>query len=285
MPPTLTLPSPPGPAVTDADPGLTLIRSEAGRLWPDPVDLWRFRDLFWTLVKRDIQIRYKQAVLGAVWAVIQPVTMMVVVAVFLGPITGVSDPVTLYAGLLPWTFFASCVTLSSGSLLANAGMISKVYFPRLILPVSSLGAPLLDYLLGMVVFAGLLVMYEAPIGPRLLLIPALVLTTALTALSIGVFISALTVRYRDFRYVVPFLVQVLFFASPVIITADRFPAWIQPWLALNPIGGTITAIRGAVLDQPIDYTSWAVSTAVSVLLLIAGVAYFTRVERRFADVV
>lgn len=269
----------------DASHVCTLIRPPGRWALPDAAELWRYRDLWWTLAKRDVQVRYKQAVLGAFWAIVQPFTMMVIVSTFLGPITGVSDPVTLYAGLLPWTFFASCVALSSSSLLANASMIQKVYFPRLILPLASIGAPLLDYLLGMGVFAVLLWWYQTPVGVGLLLVPLLVASTAITALSIGVLVSCLTVRYRDFRYVVPFLTQVLFFASPVIVTADKFPPWVQTLMPLNPIGGTISAIRAAVLNQPVDYAGWAVSVCVSLGLLGFSVVYFTRVERKFADVV
>lgn len=267
------------------DTAITRLQPRSGWALPDFRSLWQYRDLLWFLAKRDIQVRYKQTALGALWAVIQPFGMMVVIAVFLGPITGVSDPVTLYAGLLPWAFFSATVNASSNSLLSNSGMLRKIYFPRLVLPIASVGAPMVDYLLGFIVFIGLMVWFQVVPGVETLLLPLMVLTTIVAALGVGMFVSALVVSYRDFRYVVPFLLQVMFFATPIIITQDKFPQWLQPFLGLNPIAGSITAMRSAVLSEPLDYLAWGISSLVAVLLLICGTAYFLRVERKFADVV
>lgn len=268
-----------------AAPPVTVIRPRRRLTLLDLPGIWRYRDLLWLMAKRDVQVRYKQTLLGALWAVLQPFGMMVVIAVCLGPITGVRDPITLYAGLLPWTLFSAGLAAAGNSLLTNSNLLKKVYFPRIILPLAALGAPVLDFGIGFGVFIGLMIWFATPFSPALALLPLFTLTTLTAALGLGFVTSAISATYRDFRFVLPFALQVLFFATPIVVTHEQFPAWLAPALWLNPVSGTIGGFRSAVLGQPIDWAGWAVSSAVSVACLLAGLWYFSRTERRFADVI
>ncbi|MAE61718.1 MAG: phosphate ABC transporter permease, partial [Planctomycetaceae bacterium] len=190
----------------------------ARRGW-QPIDvarLWRFRDLLWLLALRDIQVRYKQAALGAVWAVIQPLVLMIVFRTFLGRFTGRVDPVELFCVLVPWMFFAATVTAASNSLVGNAELLRKVYFPRLIAPLAAVGAPLLDFGIAFVVLFGLMGWFGTTFSWQLAMLPLLVGSTIVAALGGGILMASLTVTYRDFRFVVPFAVQLGFFLTPVI---------------------------------------------------------------------
>lgn len=256
--------------------------------------LWQFRELALCLAMRDIQVRYKQTLLGAAWALIQPVAMMVALTAVRrvlapAPAAGVTsiytDAVFIFAAILPWTFFSASVTASTNSLVNNAHMLRKIYFPRLIVPVSAVGAPLLDYMIAFIVLAALMLVCGIAFTTKLLLLPALIVTTIIAALGVGVLLSALTVAYRDFRYVVTLLVQLWFFATPVLYSLDEMPARYRWLMGFNPVGGTIEAFRNAVLDRPIDLPLWCASTAVSAICLVVGLLYFTRAERRFADIV
>jgi len=193
--------------------------------------------------------------------------------------------VFIFAALLPWTFFASSVTASTNSLVANSHMLRKIYFPRLIIPIAAVGAPLLDYGISFVVLAAMMWWFQMAFTWQLLLLPALVVTTMIAALGVGVMLSALTVKYRDFRYVVTLLIQVWFFATPVIYCVGELPLQYRWLMMLNPMGGTIEAFRSVVLCTPVDYVAWAVSTQVAMLCLLIGLIYFGRAERQFADVV
>ncbi len=252
-------------------------------------ELWRFRDLLWFLALRDIQVRYKQTILGAAWAVIQPLGMMVVFSVVFGRYMNVTDrisgpyPIFLYAALLPWTFFASSVSASSNSLIANANMLRKVYFPRLIVPLSAVGAPLVDYAIAFTILVGLMMWYSVAISWQIIFLPLLVFSTIITALGVGVLLSAITVSYRDFRHVIPFMLQVWLFLTPVVYPLEFETKWA--WLFnLNPMAGTISAFRSAVLGESINYSAWGMSLTMAVLLLAIGLFMFKRNERRFADI-
>ncbi len=266
---------------------LTVLAPRRG--W-QPLDLkllWRYRELMGFLALRDIQVRYKQTVLGVLWAVIQPVAMMVMITALrriMGR-DGDNDLVFVFAGVLPWTFFAASVTGSTNSLVANAHMLRKIYFPRLILPLAAVGAPLLDYAICFGLLVILIWWFGVAVTWQLLLLPILVVTTIVAALGVGVLLSAMTVAYRDFRYVVTLLVQIWFFATPVIYSINEVPSQHQWLLWLNPMGGTIAAFRAAVLGTPIDVQAWTVSAMVAALCLIVGLIYFSRAERRFADIV
>jgi lipopolysaccharide transport system permease protein len=254
-------------------------------------ELWAYRELLFFLVWRDVKVRYKQTVLGAAWAVAQPVAAMLVFTLFLGRLGAVpSDlpyPLFVFAGLLPWTFFANAVTATGQSVVGNQGLVTKVYFPRLIIPMSAAGAPLVDFGIAFVLLLGMALAYGVLPGWGALLVPALVLGLVVAALGVGALLAALTVAYRDFRHVVPFLVQVWMFATACIYLeagAVVGPRW-QAVLPLNPAYGLVANFRQAVTGRPLDLYSLAVSGSVSLALFVLGCAYFRRVERTFADVI
>jgi lipopolysaccharide transport system permease protein len=269
-------------------------RIEPTRGWRpiDLAELWRFRDLMRFLVSRDIKVRYKQTALGALWALIQPVVTMLVLHLFFGKLLGMADrvgdvpyPVFLYAGLLPWTLFASSITASSNSLVNNSHILTKVYFPRIMVPLASVGSPLLDYGIAFGVLLGMMAWFDVPFTAGLLLIPVLVVTTIICVMGVGLVLASMTVSYRDIRHAVPFLVQTWFFVTPVIYPAKLLPESVAWLYQLNPMVGPIEAFRAVIVGSPIDYVGWATSTGVGLVLLVAGVFWFNRSERRFADVI
>lgn len=269
---------------------VTHIRPQQGWAAPDLPELWRYRELLVFLVWRDIAVRYKQTVIGAAWAIVQPVCTMVVFTVIFGgfaklPSDGVPYPVFVYAALLPWTLFAGAVTASSQSLVSHANLLTKVYFPRLFIPAASTGVAVVDFALALLVYAGLMAWYGVVLTPAVLLVPILVLLTAVTALGVGLLFASVTVVYRDFRIVVPFVVQMGLFLSPVVYTLSTVPERFR-WLAmLNPMTGIIEGFRSALYGKPLAWGLLGVSTVLAVLLLLVGVLNFRRSERRFADVV
>lgn len=260
-------------------------------------ELWRFRDLLSLLALRDIKVRYKQTALGAAWAIIVPVAQMVVFTVFFGNLLGAGDkarevagqyvayPIFLFSAQLPWNLFASTINTSAASLVQEANLLRKIYFPRLIVPLASAGAPLVDFAVAFLVLIALMIWFGQALTWGLLLLPLLVLSTLIAAMGAGLLLASLAVSYRDFRAVVPFLVQIWFFVTPVIISVDFVPEKWRWAMLLNPMAGPIEGFRAAVLGTPIDFVAWGVSTGVGLVLLVAGVAYFSRVERCFADVV
>ncbi|MCC6580553.1 MAG: ABC transporter permease [Phycisphaeraceae bacterium] len=249
--------------------------------------LWSYRELLAMLALRDVQVRYKQTLLGAAWAIVQPVGLMIVITLLRQMIGlgGPSDPVLVFAALLPWTFFASAVNGSTNSLVTNAHMLRKVYFPRLVLPLASLGAPLLDLGVALGVLMVLMSWYGLHLGAGLLLMIPLTITALVVATGVGVLLSAATVFYRDFRHIVPLLLQVWFFLTPVIYTMDNVPPRYQWLVTLNPMTGVIEGFRAAAMNQPVDLASWGCSAIAGTILLTAGVAYFNRVQAVFADAV
>jgi lipopolysaccharide transport system permease protein len=274
------------------EPPLTVIEARPGWGLVSPAELWRYRELLYSLIGRDIKVRYKQTVLGAAWAVLQPFATMVVFSLFIGRLVsavpnGLPYPLFVFAGLLPWTFFANAISSASLSVVGNQNLVTKVYFPRIIIPLSSIGTGLVDF----AVAFGLLLMMMAyyGVGPGLgvLVAPVVVLLLVAAALGLGVLLAALTVTYRDFRTVVPFALQWGMFATPCIyLDAGSVvgPRW-QALLPLNPAYGLILNFRLALLGGPIDWPALGVSAAVSVVLLLLGCLYFRRVEQRFADII
>jgi len=253
-------------------------------------ELWAYRELFYVLVERDIKVRYKQTVLGVVWAVLQPLVTMIIFTVIFGglakiPSDGYPYAIFVFAALLPWTFFANAVSTSSLSLVNAANMVSKVYFPRIIIPLSSIGGGLIDLFISMFVLIGLMVWYGVGWSANLFAIPVLLLVVIFTALGVGTLLSALTVAYRDFRFVVPFLVQIWMYATPVVYPASLVPERWQWVMFLNPMAGVIEAFRSAFLGRPFDFSAIGISFCVAVVFFLWGVAYFERVERRFADII
>jgi lipopolysaccharide transport system permease protein len=269
----------------------TVIEPKKGWIPFDLKEIWKFRELFYFLTKRDIKVRYKQTVLGGLWAIIQPVFTMIVFTLFFGrlakmPSDGIPYPIFVYAGLLPWTYFANALTASGNSLVGSANLITKVYFPRLIIPASASLAGLLDFFIAMLVLGVMMVYYQFLPGYGILLFPALVALTFLCAVGVGLWLSALNVEYRDIRYAIPFVVQLWMFVSPVIYPVSMVDEKYQWLLALNPMGGVITAFRASLLGhQPIDWFLLIISAVIIVLLFLTGIFYFKRMEKTFADVV
>jgi lipopolysaccharide transport system permease protein len=256
----------------------------------DLAELWRYRDLLYFLTRREVTVRYKQTVLGFLWAVIQPLASMVVFTVFLGTLAGVpSDgipyPVFSYLGLALWTYFAAAVTRSGASLAGNAHLLTRVYFPRVLVPLSATLAALVDFAIAFLALGGLMAWYGlAPGATGLLAIP-LVAVTALAAAGIGMWLGALNARYRDVQHAWPFLVQLWMFATPVVYPASLVPERWRPLLALNPLAGLIEGFRAAMLGRPLDGTALAISIASAAALAALGVWQFRRMERAFADTV
>jgi lipopolysaccharide transport system permease protein len=250
----------------------------------------QYRDLFYFLVWRDIKVRYKQTVLGALWAIIQPVMQMIVFSIFFGTLVGIpSDglpyPVFVYASLLPWMLFASAISHSANSVVSAAHLITKVYFPRLIIPMASIGSALVDFAVASSVLLVLMLYYGVYPGPGFVLIPLLVMGTVVMALGVGLLIAALNVAYRDFRYVVPFMLQLWFFLTPVVYPVSIVPSQWQWLLHLNPMTGLIDGFRAALLNRTFGWMNLAVSCGVAGVTLIIAVIYFLRTERNFADIV
>lgn len=254
-------------------------------------DLWRYRELLGFLAWRDVKVRYKQAVLGAAWALIQPVVTTVVFTVIFGqlakmPDGGIPYPLLVLSGLLPWQLFSAALSGSSGSLVSNGSLISKVYFPRLIVPLSAIGVALIDFAIVLALFLGVSLWFGAWPTWHWLALPFFIALALGAALGAGLWLTALTVKYRDFRFIVPFLLQVGLFVSPVGFRTDYFPSW-QPLLALNPLTGIINGFRWCLLggNQAIAVEVMATSVIVVVLLLFTGFRFFRKTERGFADII
>jgi lipopolysaccharide transport system permease protein len=271
---------------------ITVIEPKKGWVPIDFKEIWDYRELLYFLTKRDIKVRYKQTVLGGLWAIIQPAFTMVIFTLFFGrlakmPSDGMPYPIFVYVGLLPWTYFANAVSNSGNSLVGSANLITKIYFPRLIVPASASLAGLLDFFVAMFVLGVLMIHYSfLPSIIGIFLFPFLVGLTFLCALGVGLWLSAMNVQYRDIRYVIPFLIQVWMFVSPVIYPVSIVNEKYQWLLALNPMGGIIKAFRASILGhQPIDWFLLGLSTAMILLILASGLFYFRRMEKVFADVV
>lgn len=263
------------------------------RAWPVPnvKELWAYRELLFFLAWRDVKVRYKQAFAGIAWAVIQPLVLMAIFSLFFGrfvnvPSEGIAYPLFAFSGLLPWIYFSGSVGASSQSVVADSNLITKVYFPRLLIPLSSIGAYLIDLGVGSILLLILMGFYGYFLTWTALLTPLFVLFAILASLSVGIWLSALNVAYRDVRYVVPFLVQVWLFMTPVVYPANLVPKQYQWLYALNPMVGVIEGFRWALLsvgDPP--WTLMVSSGAAVFILLIGGLFYFRRVEHYFADLI
>jgi len=257
----------------------------------DLAEVWRYRSLLLFLTLRDIQLRYKQTALGIAWAVLQPTATMLVFTLFFGKLAKLpSDgkPYSLFVltALVPWQLFAYALTQSSNSLVAEQRLITKVYFPRLIVPLASVLSGLVDFFVTLLLLIGMLVWYGQPIGPSLITVPLFALFALLTALSFGIWLATLNVQYRDVRYTIPFLLQFWMFVSPVAYPASLVPEAYRAWYGLNPMAGVVEGFRWALLGTTAP--AWdliAVSVAVVALLLAGGLFYFRRFEKTFADVV
>lgn len=255
-------------------------------------ELWRFRELLYIFIWRDIKVRYKQTLLGIVWAILQPLLTMVIFSLFFGrlmkiPSQGIPYPVFVYAGLLLWNYFYSALTDISNSLIGNENMIKKVYFPRIILPIAQATTPAVDFVFAFIVLLGLMWFYHySPHWLGLVALPILLVMALGTALGLGFFLAALNAKYRDVRFILPFFTQLLLFVTPVIYPLDIIPQRFQAIAMLNPLTGIITMSRSLLLDLPLP-PHWlrllAISVLVTTLLFIFGMTYFRKTERFFAD--
>jgi len=279
------------PRQTGVIPGTVVIRPSTGLLGRNVRDLWPFRELAFFLTWRDVKVRYRQSVLGAAWAIIQPIMMMVVFSVVFGhyaklPSDGVPYPIFTFAALVPFTYFTSALTGSAASLVGNANLVSKVYFPRLLLPIAAAIGPLVDFAIAMVVLAIMMAAYGVSPTIGLVTLPALMLVSIATALGAGALLAALNVRYRDFQYVVPYTVQFLLYATPVAYSAQLVPKGAQAFLGVNPMATVVAGFRWALLGTPAPGPGMVgISICVTAAVLVAGLIYFQRVEKTFADVI
>jgi len=254
-------------------------------------ELWRYRELLYFFVWRDIKVRYKQTVLGALWAIIQPVATTLLFTVFFGRLGGLSRQVNgsyalfVYIGLALWTFYANAVSAAASSLVGSSHLISKVYFPRLLIPIAAIFSGLVDFAIAFAFLLVLMAVYHVAPSPQILLLPIFVAGTIAVAAAAGTLFSALIVSYRDFRYVIAFVVQLWMFATPVLYAIDIIPERWRLLYALNPMVGMIVGFRSAVLGGPFPATLVAPAFVVAAVLLVVSLRYFATVERRFADVI
>lgn len=266
---------------------------EPSRPWA-PVnlgDLWRYRELLYFLTWRDVKVRYKQTMLGAAWAILQPLLTMLIFTLLFGrfagiPSGGVPYPAFAYGGLLIWTFFSNSVINSGNSLVGNANLITKIYFPRILIPTAAVAAGLVDLALAFVVQIGLMAYYRVPLTPRLAMVPVLVVMATLLALGVGTWLSALNVKYRDIRYAIPFLIQIWMFVSPIIYPLNMLPAKWQWLLAMNPLTGIVHNFRVALLGRgAFDWRLLIISIVITLVFLTYSMFSFRRMERYFADTI
>lgn len=265
---------------------------EANRisLITDLLKLWHYRDLLLVLTIRDIKVRYKQTVLGILWVVIQPVFMMffftLIFSRFAGmPSDGVPYPIFAYAGLLPWTFFSNALNSSSNSLVNNSSLITKVYFPRMIIPIASVGAVLVDFLIAFGLLILLMFYYGIGFSWNILMLPLLAFLTALSAIGVGMWLAALNVKYRDIRYALSFIIQIWMFATPIIYPSTILPEEWRWLFKLNFLTGLIEAYRSAIFGKPFDFIDLSISIFIIMMILVYSVYTFRRMERSFADIV
>jgi lipopolysaccharide transport system permease protein len=281
----------PGRPPTPAEPAVTVIEPRGMWNLADVIELAKYRDLFYYLTLRDIKLRYKQTILGVGWSLFQPLATMAVFVLFLGNIGGLDKGIENYTlfvlcAVLPWTFFSNSMLNAGNSLLANERLVTKAYFPRVLMPAANVGAALFDFLVASLMLVAMLAWYRIEPTWQLLVAPLAVAFIVIAATGVGVLLSALVVAQRDFKYLLSFGTQVWMFATPCIyFSHDVVGPNGRAWLPLNPAYGLIANFRAAVLGTPFDWYAFGVSGTVSVILLVLGLSYFRRVERAFADVI
>lgn len=267
-----------------------ILRPSNGWLPIDLKELWEYRELVYTFAMRDIKVRYKQTALGAAWAVIQPFMMMVVFTIFFGklakiPSEGIPYPLFSYAALLPWTLFSEGITRSTNSMITNANIMTKVYFPRLVMPISGILSPLIDFMIAFVILIAMMLYYGFVPTINIIWLPVFILLALMTSLGVGLWLSAFNVQYRDFQYTLPFLIQLWLFASPVVYPSTLLPESYRWLYGLNPMAGVIEGFRWALLGTNPPSTMIAFSFLIVMVILISGAYYFKRMEKTYADVV
>jgi lipopolysaccharide transport system permease protein len=265
-----------------------IVRARKGWQFPDFHELWHYRELFFVLALRDIKIRYKQTVLGAAWAIFQPLLTMAVFTMIsrLGDIStdGVQPEVFYYCGMLPWLLFANSLSSAGNSLLGSQYLITKVYFPRLIVPIASVITALIDFAVAFIVLLALMATYRIMPAPQIVLLPLFVALTFVAALAFGIWLSALSVQFRDVRHVAPFVTQLWLFCTPVLYTSSSVRGGLKTaLLAFNPVSGVVEGTRWCVLGRPAPGRALVLSTVEIVLVLVTSMYYFRRIERTLAD--
>lgn len=277
---------------TDKKPETVIIQPVKGLVALNLRDLWIYRELVYFLTWRDLKVRYKQSVLGVLWAIIKPFLAMVVFTIFFGnlaklPSDGLPYPIWSYTGLLPWEFFAAALSVSARSMLTSGNMVSKIYFPRIIVPLASVFANLVDFLIAFVILIGMMIFYHITPTINMLWLPAFMLLAIITALGVGLWFSALLVMYRDINYMLPFITQLWMFISPVVYASSIVPEKWRVLYSLNPMAGVVEGFRWALLgtQQSISPLMIAISSIIALTLFISGLFFFRRMERVFADMI
>jgi lipopolysaccharide transport system permease protein len=300
------IPQPEGPSISNpvnANPALPELKSNQASRQPLVViqptsawvavnlrELWAYRELLYFLIWRDVKVRYKQTALGIAWAIMQPLFTMLIFTLFFGwlarvPSDNIPYPIFAYAGLLPWTFFANAVTSTSNSLVGSAHLVTRVYFPRMIIPIASIGAGLVDFGIAFTTLVPLMIYYRVSLTWAVVMFPVLSLLTTLLALGMGMWLSAANVKYRDVRFVLPFLIQLWMFVSPVIYPMSFLPNKVRRIVAFNPMSGIIEGYRSSLFGLPFNWKTLAISVVITFGLLIYSSYSFRRMEKSFADII
>jgi lipopolysaccharide transport system permease protein len=273
-------------------PELVTIKPVKGWVPLNLKDLWHYRELIYFLTWRDLKVRYKQSVLGVLWAILKPFMNMVIFAIIFGtlakvPSDGIPYPIFSYTGLLPWGFFAASLEVSARSMLQSGNMVSKIYFPRIIVPLSSVVANLVDFLIASVILVGMMFYYHVTPTINILWLPLFLLLAMITAIGVGLWFSALLVMYRDVNYMLPFITEIWKYISPVVYSVTLIPEKWQWLYSINPMSGVIFGFRWALLGKPesIDLVSIAISSTIALFVFISGLYFFRRMERVFADMI
>ncbi|HAF13523.1 MAG TPA: phosphate ABC transporter permease [Blastocatellia bacterium] len=269
---------------------LAIIEPTKGLVSLNLVELWTYRELLYFLTWRDVKVRYKQTVLGAAWAILQPLFMMIIFSLFFGRLAGVDSkgvpyPLFALAGLVPWTFFANAVTSSGNSLVGSANLITKVYFPRVLVPAAAVVAGLVDFIIAFLTLVGAMLYYKVGLTLNILMLPMLVMLTTLFALAVGMWMSALNVKYRDVRFALPFVIQIWLFVSSVIVPSTALPQKWRWLLSLNPMSAIVESYRAALFGLPFNWQTLGIATVITLAVLTYSAYSFHRVEKTFADII
>jgi lipopolysaccharide transport system permease protein len=270
---------------------LIIIKPSKGWIPINFKEIWNYREILYFLTKRDIKVRYSQTILGGLWAIIQPLFFMLIFSLFFGklakmPSDGIAYPVFVYAGLVPWTYFANAVSASSNSLVGNVNLITKIYFPRIIIPASAALSGILDFFIAILLLGIMMIFFNVFPNINILLFPLLIFLTFLCAIGVGLWLSALNVKYRDIRYTVPFLIQIWLFLSPVIYPSSMIGNKNRWIMAFNPMAGVLEAYKACLLGHmPVDWKMLLISTIIIFVILIGGLFYFRKMEKYFADII
>lgn len=252
-------------------------------------DVWRYRELFYILSWRDIKVRYKQTVIGGAWSIIRPLLTTIIFTIVFSRIAKLNNPslapysLMVFAGMLPWQFFSNALSESSNSLIGNANLITKVYFPRMIIPASSVITSMVDLGISFIIMIGMFIWFQFVPSWHIIFLPLFIVLAFLCSFGIGLYITAVNVKYRDFRYIIPFIIQIGFYISPVGFSSAVIPAKWQIWYALNPMVGVIDGFRWCLLGDPMNWNSFYVSIFIIALFLWLGIFYFRKMEKTFAD--